>query len=250
MLTFVLLLAAAMNCQPTKGFCETPVGAGSIADSVGVNIHLHYGNTIYGNFPLIQALLADLGVRHTRDGLADTNWPEYYRRHIALGQMGIKCLFITSPTQSSALLTSWPSRVPGAFEGYEAPNEYDLSGDPHWAATLRAFVPRLYKAVKSNPATANFPVVGPSLTQTASYVQVAGLQEYFDFNNLHNYFGGRNPGTPGWGAGGYGSIAYNISNSQTAWPGKPTWTTETGYISDTNVPKEFPNSSKASTRPT
>jgi hypothetical protein len=132
MLTFVLLLAAAMNCQPTKGFCETPVGAGSIADSVGVNIHLHYGNTIYGNFPLIQALLADLGVRHTRDGLADTNWPEYYRRHIALGQMGIKCLFITSPAQSSALFASWPSRVPGAFEGYEAPNEYDLSGDPHW----------------------------------------------------------------------------------------------------------------------
>ena len=169
---------------------------------------------------LIQSLLTDLGVRHTRDGLIDTTWQQYYQRHIALGRLGIKCLFITSPNQSNALITSWPGRVPGAFEGYEAPNEYDLSGDPHWAATLNAFVRRLYGAVKGDPATSKFPVVGPSLTQTASYAQVAGLEQYFDFSNLHNYFGGRNPGTPGWGDGGYGSIPYNINNNQTAWPGE------------------------------
>ena len=240
MLTIALLFAATAACRPMKGVCETPVRADSIADSVGVNIHLHYGNTVYGNFPLIQGLLTDLGVRHTRDGLVDSSWQDYYQRHIALGRMGIRCLFITSPTQSSALLTSWPNRVPGAFEGYEAPNEYDLSGDPSWAATLNAFVPRLYNAVKSNPATANFPVVGPSLTQPASYAQVAGLEKYFDSGNMHNYFGGRNPGTPGWGAGGYGSIAYNVNNNQTAWPGKPIVTTETGYITDTSIAQGIP----------
>jgi hypothetical protein len=240
MLALALLFAATAGCQPTKGSCETPVSAGSIAESVGVDIHLHYQNTVYGNFSLIQNLLTDLGVRHTRDGLIDTNWQQYYQHHVALGRLGIKCLFITSPNQSDALITSWPSRVPGAFEGYEAPNEYDLSGDPHWAATLNAFVTRLYGAVKGDSATAKFPVVGPSLTQTASYAQVADLERYFDLSNLHNYFGGRNPGTPGWGAGGYGSIAYNINNSRTAWPAKPIWTTETGYTTDKDHPQGIP----------
>jgi hypothetical protein len=236
----VVLFAAAVACQPMKGGCETPVSADSVADSVGVNIHLHYQNTVYDNFPLIQGLLTGLGVRHTRDGLIDTNWQPYYQRHVALGRLGIKCLFLTSPKLSDALITSWPGRVPGAFEGYEAPNEYDHSGDPHWADTLTAFVRRLYSAVKSDSTTSKFPVVGPSLTQPASYAQLAGLERYFDLSNLHNYFGGHNPGTPGWGAGGYGSIAYNINISQTAWPAKPIWTTETGYTTDKDNPQGIP----------
>jgi hypothetical protein len=240
MLAIALLFAATSTCQPVKGICETPVSADSIADSVGVNIHLHNANTVYGNFDLIQGLLTTLGVRHTRDGLIDTTWQEYYQRHIALSRLGIKCLFITSPNQSNALITSWPGRVPGAFEGYEAPNEYDLSGDPHWATTLNTFVARLYSAVKGNSASSKFPIVGPSLTRTESYAHVAGLEQYFDLSNLHNYFGGRNPGTPGWGAGGYGSIAYNINNSETAWPSKPIWTTETGYITDKDNPQGIP----------
>ena len=42
------------------------------------------------------------------------------------------------------------------------------------------------------------------------------------------------------GAGGYGSIAYNINNNQIAWHGKPIWTTETGYITDTNNAQGIP----------
>src|ERR1700742_2378373 len=119
MLTLALLLAATA-CGPVQGACDKAVSADLIAGSLGVDIHLHYGNTVYGNFPLIEHLLTDLGVRHTRDGLVDTTLQEYYQRHISLGQRGIRCLFITSPNESTALLTSFPSRVPGAFEGYEA----------------------------------------------------------------------------------------------------------------------------------
>ena len=97
MLALALLFAATAACQPTKGVCETPVSADSIADSVGVNIHLHYDNTVYGNFPLIQSLLTDLGVRHTRDGLIDTNWQQYYQRHICAWATGHQVPFITSP---------------------------------------------------------------------------------------------------------------------------------------------------------
>ncbi len=232
-----------------KNVCEAPIPANSIADSVGVNIHLHSGDTVYGNYTLIKTLLADLGVLHTRDGLIDTTWQPYYKRHIELGAIGIKCLFITSPRQSNALLTSWPNRVPGAFEGYEAPNEYDGSGDPGWAATINAFVQRLHDAVKSNSATARFPIVGPSLTQPGSYPQVANLQRYFDYSNMHNYFGGHNPGTGGWGADGYGSIAYNLKEVRAAWPQKPVWTTETGYLTDTSNSQGIPEDVEAKYAP-
>src|ERR1700724_703093 len=57
-------------CIPGQG--EAPRSADSVADSVGVNIHLHFTDTIYSNFPLVQSLLTSLGVRHVRDGLLNT----------------------------------------------------------------------------------------------------------------------------------------------------------------------------------
>ena len=240
MLLAELLLFFSVNCRPLRGACETPVSANAIVDTIGVNVHLHNGNTVYGDFPLIEKLLLDLGVRHTRDGLIDTTWREYYDRHIALGKLGIKCLFITAPSQTSQLLKIWPSRVPGSFEGYEAPNEYDRSGDPDWAETLKAFMRRLYEAIKTDSSTVGFMLVGPSLTEANSYAQMAGSEQYVDFANMHNYYGGRNPGTPGWGNGGYGSITYNIQMARTAWPSKPIMTTETGYITDPALSQGIP----------
>ena len=223
-----------------RGVCEAPLKADAVADGVGVNIHLHFGDTVYGNFPLIQQLLVDLGVRHTRDGMIDTTWQPYYDRHTALGKLGIKCLLITDPQLSNSVLTSYPSRIPGAFEGYEGPNEYDANGGPNWAQTLQAYIPRLYSAVRSNPATAQYMIVAPSLTKADSYQQVTGLDQYFAFANMHNYFGGRNPGTSGWGSNGYGSISWNMNNVAAGWPSKPITTTETGYITGASIPQGIP----------
>jgi hypothetical protein len=232
--TLLFALGAALGalCNPLPGACETPVPADSVTDSIGINIHLHFQNTIYGNFPLIEGLLKNLGVRHTRDGLIDTTWQPYYDRHIALGKLGIRSIFVTTPNESDELLTSWPKRVPGAFEGYEAPNELDNSRDANWAQTLSDFMPRLYRAVKSDPATARYPVIGPSLIHPQDYSRLPGIVSDFDLANLHNYFSGRNPGTEGWGANGYGSIAYNIKLAASVWPDKPIVTTETGYYTD------------------
>ena len=129
-------------------------------------------------------------------------------------------------------LAAYPGRVANSFEAYEGPNEYDNSGDPNWATMLNNFMTLLHGAVKSNASAAQFPIVGPSLTQAASFAQVAASAASFDNANLHNYSGGRNPGTPGWGNGGYGSIDWNLALANGAWPGKPVITTETGYVND------------------
>ncbi len=228
-----------MACFPYLGACEKPVATDTIVDSVGVDLHLHYNDTPYGNFPLIKGLLISLGVRHVRDGLADTKWQPYYQEFIELGKAGIKGIFLTSPNQTDAFITTWPKRVPGAFEGYEGPNEYDNSGDPHWADTLKVFMPRLYRAVKADPDTRQFPVIGPSLIHGADFKAIAQLSPDMDEANMHNYFGGRNPGTPGWGDGGYGSIAYNIDLTN-VWPNHPIVTTETGYNTGSEgIPEEI-----------
>ncbi|HEX4486932.1 MAG TPA: hypothetical protein VH088_11725 [Terriglobales bacterium] len=226
------LAGSLLTCVFTAPLlAETAGSADAFVDSVGVNIHLHYSNTSYSDFPHVKQALKDLGVRHVRDGLVDTKWKDYYTRHNDLGSAGIKGLFITAPNESDDLLLDYPERMKQSFEGYEAPNEYDQSRDSNWPATLSQFITRLNKTVKGDPNTSRFQVIGPSFTSQRSYQQMRGVCS-FDFSNLHNYFGGRNPGTDGWGSNGYGSYAWNLSNASSACPGKAVISTETGYQTD------------------
>jgi hypothetical protein len=219
---------------------ETAQSADAFVNSVGVNVHLHYTNTPYGDFQSVERALRDLGVRHIRDGLAETAWTPYYDRLNELGRSGIKGIFVTNPSESDTVLVSFPSRVPDSFEGYESPNEYDAGHGPDWAAALNGFVGRLHGAVKSDPATSAYPIIGPSLTQPGSFPKAAASTSFFDYANLHNYFGGRNPGTSGWGGGGYGSINWNLNLAKQAWPDKPIMTTETGYRTNVNEAQGVP----------
>jgi hypothetical protein len=213
--------------------------ADAFVDSVGVNIHLHAKNTPYSNFPRVEQALKESGIRHVRDGLIDTTWTPYYERHNQLGKLGIKATFITSPGQSEQLLLDYPKKMRDTFEAYEAPNEYDVSGGANWATTLTTFLSFLYKTVKGNPQTSQFPILGPSLVQPKSFLQL-GSRCFFDYSNLHDYFAGRNPGTPGWGANGYGSIGWNLSTVNTVCDGKPVMTTETGYQTNTEMANGIP----------
>ena len=209
--------------------------------SVGINIHLHYTDTLYNDFELVRSRLLELGVRHTRDGLIDTTWQPYYDRHNALGKAGITGVFITSPKVSLQVLRDYWMRLPDAFEAYEAPNEYDLSGDSQWVSTLRATLARLHQ-LKSYPESASFPIYGPSLTQEAAYVALGDVSGLVDFGNLHNYPGGRHPGTGGWGDNGYGSIDWNLALIKRSAAYKPVVTTETGYWDDMATPNAVPES--------
>lgn len=229
-LAFLLAMSIVISVHPASA--QTTVAADKFVDSVGVNVHLHYEGTVYrDNFELIKGRLLELGTRHVRDGLIDTSWQGYYDRHKALGQAGIKGIFISSPGIRSAALESYPSRMQGAFEGYEAPNEYNWSGDPAWVATLRNTLTQLH-ALKAMPALAAYPIYGPSLTEQSAYGLLGNVGHLIDRGNLHNYFAGREPGTPGWGADGYGSIEWNLRNARPYADGKPIVTTETGYSDD------------------
>jgi hypothetical protein len=223
-ITTVLLGSSAAHGQGT-------IAADQFVDSVGVNVHLHYMDTLYNNFDLVKARLIELGIRHLRDGLIDTTWQPYYDRHNALGSAGIKGVFIARPRASDSLLRQYPSRVAQTFEAYEAPNEFNQSGETGWAATVRASLVQL-RALKSIPALARFPVYGPSLTNEAAYTTLGDVGSLIDAGNLHNYFAGHHPGTGGWGDKGYGSIDWNLALVRQISGGKPIVSTETGYWDD------------------
>lgn len=220
-----LLVPAAVRI----GSAPPTFAADRFVDTVGVNIHLHYDHTLYKeDFPLVKKRLLELGVRHTRDGLVDTQWQGYYDRHNELGDAGITGTFITSFDQSVTLLADYPSRMSRAFAAYEAPNEADRSGDPRWPDRLRVMMTRLGDLNRISSVT-QFPVLAPSLTIEESYARLGDVSASFDIANMHNYLAGRHPGTGGWGADGYGSIAWNLQLVRRYARDKPIMTTETGY---------------------
>jgi hypothetical protein len=205
------------------------IAADRLVDSVGVNIHLHYNQTLYyENFDLVKRRLVELKIRHVRDGLIDTEWPDYFERHNALGRAGVKGIFIVGPGVTDRVLQEFPARVSASFEGYDGPNEYDSSGKQDWAGAVRDTMRRV-RAVQQRAAFPRFTVYGPSVTTAAAYATLGDLSPWFDRATMHNYLAGRNPGVAGWGDAGYGSIAWNLALARKVAGTKSIVTTETGY---------------------
>src|ERR1041384_2424977 len=156
----VLVLLCIVECLPAAQV-PMPAFADRFADSVGVNVHLHYAGTLYTDFELVRAKFAELGVRHLRDALYDngTTWQAYYDRHNALGAMGVKGLFtVAAPSVPEETLRSFPSRVSNSFEGYEGINEYDLSGVAAWPSLLRQSMVQL-RALRQQPDLSKFTLI-------------------------------------------------------------------------------------------
>jgi hypothetical protein len=246
LLGFIAFTSALTAANAAVTNVERPKPADSFVDSIGINTHLHNaGNSVYNaRYAAFAPLMKATGIRHLRDGLIDTTYEAYYQRLNELGRAGIHATLITSVGQSPELLRQYPSRVRDAFEAYEGPNEYDNSGDPSWPSKLAEFTRILHDAVKDDPSTAKFPIIGPSLISTKSAATLGNLSAWFDFGNMHNYFSGFNPGTPGWGGPAfgsrYGSIAYNRAVTAQVSAEKPVVTTETGYCTLENAKNAVP----------
>jgi hypothetical protein len=220
---------------------ESPRSADAFVDAAGVNVHLAYSGTLYGNGTIVTSVLAALGVRHIRDGTAPTQSPActQYARFAAAG---IHLDLITSPSLDRSALNSWISCLGPSLEAIEGPNEYDASGDPNWAAVLESYMQVLNATAK--PAV----VIAPVLVSEEHALAVGSLASSVSDGNMHDYFAGRNPGTSGWGGtdayGTYGSLAFNMQLAGITSGNKPVIATETGY-SDSADQYAVPAATKA-----
>jgi Chitobiase/beta-hexosaminidase C-terminal domain len=228
----------------------------SFVDSIGVQIHVSYINTAYGNWPQVLAALELLGVRHIRDGLPTTG--TYVSNFQQLAAAGIQCTCgFALPNSLTAAEIESDVQQSQNVEALEAPNECDAGtncggGGSTGVDNVVAFLPTLDAA--SIPT--GLPVVGPSFVLQSSYASAGDLAPLINFNNLHVYFGGRNPGTPGWGEGDpegnfYGSFDWWIDQGNLDAPNTPDIVTETGYMAypTATQPGTIPESVEASYTP-
>jgi hypothetical protein len=239
---------------------EQAAQADVFVDSIGVGTHLSYNNTPYFTaWPQVLSALETLGVRHIRDGFWtwDPSSP-YISEHRALAAAGIRCTYVV-PITSTGVPESIEQFSPevGDMEALEAPNECDLAGN--CGATPQAGIDNMLAflpAIDAAGEDLGIPVVGPSFTQQFSYVSAGNISNEMTYNNLHVYFGGRNPGSAGWGdfdpeGNSYGSFLWWLDQANIDGPNKPVEITETGYMAypTTTTPYTIPESVEASYTP-
>lgn len=213
---------------------EAAASSDAFVDSIGLNAKFDNEYSTYGtHFAQVKNLLVDLGVRHLREAMS-WNYSGYFTMMKELAASGIRASYLTQLKTTQSQVQQFPSLVGNSFELYEAPNEQDDVGNANWLPQCRAFEQTLYGWVKSNPATARFPVLGPAIVGRTDIISLGNLSAYLDYGNLHDYFNVFNPGTPGWGGtyppyGGYGAIDYNVNLAHVIGGTKPVISTETGY---------------------
>jgi hypothetical protein len=218
---------ASLHAEPA-----TPAAA--FVDSVGVQTHISYVDTPYANWSRVLQELVRLGVHHVRDALPLT--PTFVGDHRQLAASGIRCTcgFAFDERLTAAAIVE-AARAASDVEALEAPNECDAGtncggGGSVGIAHVTAFLPVLTSAAHQ----LQVPLVGPSFTTGEAYVSTGSIAQWVTYSNLHVYFGGRNPGTQGWGAGDaqghrYGSFDWWLDQANLNASGRPNEITETGY---------------------
>lgn len=230
-----LAVATAVTEQARPAF--------SFIDSVGLNTHIRYYDTAYGNFPLIKQRLQELGVRHLRDGGSDPLW---IQRINELAQAGIKSTIVIDPYIGLGPDASYDIKPPGytvsqlvknlipqAVEAVEILNEFDLfryqgysrNGQPvtdaNWVTYVQNFTRDTYNAINSDPATQQVAVIGPSFVYPDSSARVGDLSQWVDYGNLHPYSYPAHPGN--------GNLLQDLTLRAQAFTNRPMIATETGY---------------------
>lgn len=255
----VLAAGAFIALQPTS-YAQNPEQAAtsqSLVNMAGVVTHLNYPDTVYGtNFPQVYTALKNLGIHHIRDGYFDVNqYPAIVQEHQQLQAAGIRTDYVIpwDPSISAGNIQQLASAT-GDLDSIEGPNECDILGQCGGGGAIGivnalAFLPTLQYAAQQ----LNVPLVAPSFVLPASYPVAGNLDSLVNINSLHLYFGGRNPGSNGWGdydaqGNSFGSFRFWMDQSQIVTPGLHAQIGETGYISfpSTSTPYTVPENITAS----
>lgn len=250
-----LTMGTSMLMSPAHAAPETARSADSFVDSIGINTHLSYSDSVYFNEydSIIKPKLQKLGVRHIRDAAVDVQ-SGYLERLNELKTLGISSTLVRGPNDGSAkdVVPLIKKIGGGAVVAITGPNEAERTGNSNWANDVRSYQQQLYQAIKGDSATSRISVLGPVFSQESAYSAIGDLSAFVDYVPMNNYYSGRNPGTLGWGSNGYGSIAWNVRTAKKYAPSKPVMTTETGYhntLNTTNGHKGVPEAVAAKYMP-
>jgi hypothetical protein len=174
---------------------ETAHSAYDFINSIGINVHLNYFDTAYGDFPLVQRELKSLGIRHLRDGvhLQNSDYNKMlYGRWVQLGRIGIRFDAVLDPRSNigplnGRLLDQIDQLSGHSIEYFEGPNELDVSNLPDWNSLDQSYQKSIYASVASMTDRRSIKVIGPSMALARNRSLVGDISEFIDQGNLHPY---------------------------------------------------------------
>jgi len=207
--------------------------ADSFVNSIGVNVHLGYSNTVYNDFTAVRAALDKLGVRYIRDGVG-LGRSTVYSRYRTLAEDGIGLdIIVGEPIERWGIgsleeqLDMIESQFSSAVVSLEGPNEYDIQGDPNWIENLRDYQRRLWEDAHARPKLSKLPVLGPSFATGSGPREAGDLSSWADEGNLHPYPGGEQPDSDS-------HMNSELSLAAQSTGSEPVQATETGYQNAVN----------------
>jgi hypothetical protein len=216
------------------------VSASTFWDTIGINVHMAYYQTAYGNVSLVLNDLAYIGVNNVRDNFID--WGFIQPAYQQLAANGIKIDFIlpvgvTGPnsvnvTEYVSMVDAFATANPGSISAIEGPNEVDI-----WPALFNggttfadqaALQQALDSAVRADSNLNGIPIYNLTMgyQNTAGYTQLGNLSSAANYANDHAYVEDSN--TPAAG------LAAALPYASLDAPGLPTVITETGYETNSN----------------
>lgn len=176
-------ISTELPAQPTAKQADL------FAESVGVNTHFTFNPSHYRDWPNVERVLTEAGIRYVRDMVPeDPAVAEQYRR--LSNVYGIRTNVITSrpSLQTVPNTLSFIKALGNAVVTIEGNNEPDNSPpEPGFPTTSQQHQRDLYTAVKADPQLASIPVLGPSLANHDAYYQLGDLSNYLDLGAVHAY---------------------------------------------------------------
>jgi hypothetical protein len=191
--------------------------------SVGVNVHISYTDTSYGDLASVKAALAQLGVKHVRDGACAGCTSIHPRQRQIADELGVRYTWIAGdPRNTTGTVEANIGRVQSDFadctDALENPNEWDVRGG-QWAAELRTYAAGLRSA--RDMLLPGVSILAPSLVRAASRATLGDLSAYVDRGNMHSYPGAVQPDA--------GALTNELALAEVVAPGRAPCATETGY---------------------
>lgn len=223
----LFLSASLVFSTPTYAVPVPAASADDFVDRIGFATHWGYPDTPYGyEYEKVRQLLADLRVRHVRDG-----W--HPRERELWEKYGIRTTLIVGPQQPLAETLQTLRDNRDLISMGEGPNEVDIFATSAnykgqgFPAGPKAFQNDLYAALKADPLLKDLEIIAPSTARNDSNLKLAPMTG-FDYLVMHSYAGGELPSSSLTG-----DVINNTLNATRLLGGgqtmKPIVVTESGY---------------------
>ncbi|MBW3607354.1 MAG: hypothetical protein KY463_03195 [Actinobacteria bacterium] len=236
-------------CSSRSVVGSLPVDARAFVDTIGVNTHLFYVDTAYGDYAMVRQRLRELGIRHIRDGLDPGRTPLFFKRVNDLGAAGIKSTLIACRVEPPGV--PWTTyvedakrKVRSSLDALEGVNEPDLvAAGTDWVRSARRCQREMHHQAKhdTHGPPLRVPVLGPAI-QAGAVHRLGEISDRADGGTIHPYAGGMRPSRPG--AYGFASQMASVRKYQFGDARVPVYATETGYHDAMNTASTHPPASQ------